>query len=135
MANVGLVAVTRLWGQIVVLSHLRFAAGVCVLAAGLLIGSAWVATAVANADSSNSAAQGDGGTNASRQGSTTASGPVGHVTHTQRKKIRRVDEHAWLGADKQASRRPLARKGRSKSLAARTPKTRRKTRAPSPFSG
>ena len=53
-------------------SHLRFAAGVCVLTAGLLLGSAWVATAVANADSSNSAARGDGVTNSSRVGSDTA---------------------------------------------------------------
>ena len=40
VANVGLVAVPWLGGHIVVLSHLRFAAGVCVLAAGLLMGSA-----------------------------------------------------------------------------------------------
>ena len=78
-----------------VLSHLRFVAGVCVLAAGLLMGSA--AVAVADADSSNSAAPGDGGTNASRQGSPTASSPVGDVTDTQRKKIQRVTSIAWLG--------------------------------------
>ena len=55
-----------------VVSHLRFAAGVCVLAAGLLMGSAGGAVAVADPDSSGSAAPGDGGTNASGQGSTTA---------------------------------------------------------------
>ena len=50
-----------------IVSHLRFAAGVCVLAAGLLMGSA--AVAVADPDSSNSAAHGDGVTNASSQAS------------------------------------------------------------------
>ncbi len=64
------------------------------LTAGLLLGSAWVAIAVANADSSNSAARGDGVTNSSRVGSNAASGPVGHVTHTQREKIRARNEHA-----------------------------------------
>ena len=39
-----------------VVSHLRFAAGVCVLAAGLLMGSAGGAVAVADPDSSGSAA-------------------------------------------------------------------------------
>ena len=71
-------------------SHLRFAAGVCVLAAGLLMGSAGGAVAVADPDSSGSAASGDGGTNASGQDSTTASSPVGHVTDTRRKMIQRV---------------------------------------------
>ena len=41
-----------------VVSHLRFAAGVCVLAAGLLMGSAGGAVAVADPDSSGSAAHG-----------------------------------------------------------------------------
>ena len=50
-----------------VVSHLRFAAGVCVLAAGLLMGSAGGAVAVADPDSSGSAAHGDAGTNASGQ--------------------------------------------------------------------
>ena len=72
------------------------------LTAGLLMGSAWVATAVANADSSNSAARGDGVTNSSRVGSNTASGPVGHVTHTQRKKIGRVT--STLGSGRQTGR-------------------------------
>ena len=86
-------------GHIVVLSHLRFAAGVCVLAAGLLIGSAWVASAVASADSSNSGARGDGRTNSSREGGNTASGPVGHVTHTQWRKFHRVT--STLGSGRQ----------------------------------
>ena len=58
-------------GQIVVLSRLRFAAGVCVLAAGLLMGAGG-AVAVADPDSSDSAAHGDDGTNASGQSSITA---------------------------------------------------------------
>ena len=53
--------------QMVGLSHLRFAAGVCVLAAGLLMGGAGGAVAVADPDSSGSAAHGDDGTNASGQ--------------------------------------------------------------------
>ena len=65
-----------------VVSHLRFAAGVCVLAAGLLMGSAGGAVAVADPDSSNSAADGDGGTDPSGQDSTTASSPVNGVTST-----------------------------------------------------
>ena len=48
-----------------VLSYLRFTAGVCVLAASLLIGSAGVA--VADADSGNSAAHGGHGSNTSGQ--------------------------------------------------------------------
>src|SRR5258707_7802504 len=90
MANVGLVTVRWPGGQIVVRSHLRFAAGSCVLAAGLLVGSTWVSIAVANADSGNSAAPSDGGTSASRQGSPTASSPVDDATDTQRTTIRRV---------------------------------------------
>ncbi len=42
-------------------SHLRFAAGVCVLAAALLMASAGGAVAVADPNSSGSAAHGDGG--------------------------------------------------------------------------
>ena len=54
------------WGRIVVLSHLRFAAGVCVLAAGLLMGAGG-AVAAADPGSSGSAAHGDDGTNAPGQ--------------------------------------------------------------------
>ena len=58
-----------------VVSHLRFAAGVCVLAAALLMGGAGGAVAVADPDSSGSAAHGDAGTTASgRQASTGAKG-------------------------------------------------------------
>ena len=48
------------------LLRLRFAAGVCVLAAGLLMGAGG-AVAVADPGSSGSAAHGDDGTNASGQ--------------------------------------------------------------------
>ena len=105
VANVGPVALPWLGGISSFRPHLRFAAGVCVLAAALLMGGAWVASAVANADSSNSAAQGDGRTNSPSEGSNTASGPVGHVTHTQRKKFHRVT--STLGSGRQTGRRPL----------------------------
>ena len=87
-----------------VVSHLRFAAGVCVLAAGLLMGSAGGAVAVADPDSSGSAAHGDGGTNASGQGSTTASSPVGNVTDTRRKTIQGVT--STLGSGRQRGQQP-----------------------------
>jgi hypothetical protein len=63
-------------------SQLQFAAGVCVLAAGLLMGAAGGAVAVADPDSI-----GDDGTNASGQGSITANSPVGNVTDTVQKTI------------------------------------------------
>jgi hypothetical protein len=56
--------------QIVVTSHLRFAAGVCVLTAGLLMGGG--AVAVADPDSSGSAAK---GTDSNQQSSTGAKKP------------------------------------------------------------
>ena len=59
------------WGEIVVMSHLRFAAGVCVLTAGLLMGGAGGAVAVADPSSSGSAAHGDDGTKVSGQQSST----------------------------------------------------------------
>src|SRR6476620_10597779 len=59
-----------------VVSHLRVAAGVCVLAAALLMGGAGGAVAVADPNSSGSAAHGDTGTTASgQQASTGAKGP------------------------------------------------------------
>ena len=85
-------------------SHLRLAAGVCVLAAGLLMGSAGGAVAVADTDSSGSAAPGDGGTNASGQGSTTASSPAGNVTDTRRKTIQRVT--STFGSGRQPGQQP-----------------------------
>ena len=54
-------------------SHFRFVAGVCVVAAGLLMGGG--AVAVADPGLSGSAAHGDNGTNASGQPSTGAKKP------------------------------------------------------------
>ena len=100
-------------------SHLRFAAGVCVLAAALLMASAGGAVAVADPDSSGSAAPGDGGTNASGQGGTTVSSPVGDVTGTLRKTIQRVT--STLGLGRQPGQQPsTGAKSPRKSLAART---------------
>ena len=89
-------------------SHLRFAAGVCVLAAGLLMASAGGAVAVADPDSSGSAAPGDGGTNASGQGGTTARSPVGDVTGTLRETIQRVT--STLGSGRQPGQQPFHRR-------------------------
>ena len=89
-------------------SHLRFAAGVCVLAAGLLMASAGGAVAVADSDSSGSAAPGDGGTNASAQGGTTARSPVGDVTGTLRETIQRVS--STLGSGRQPGQQPFHRR-------------------------
>ena len=85
-------------------SHVRLAAGVCVLAAGLLMGSAGGAVAVADTDSSGSAVPGDGGTNASGQGTTTASSPVGNVTDTRRKTVERVT--STFGSGRQPGQQP-----------------------------
>jgi hypothetical protein len=85
-------------------SHLRFAAGICVLAAGLLMGSAGGAVAVADPDSSGSTAPGDGATNASGQASATASSPVGTVTDARRKMIQRVT--STLGSGRQPGQQP-----------------------------
>src|SRR6478672_7158079 len=60
---------------IVVRWRLRFAAGVCVLAAGLLMGGG--AVAVADPGLGGSAPNGDDGTNNSIQRDPTASSPVG----------------------------------------------------------
>lgn len=71
----------------VVPSHWRFAAGVCVLAAGLLMGAAGGAVAVADPDSSGSATNADDGISASDQGSPKTGSPVGNVTDTVKKTI------------------------------------------------
>jgi hypothetical protein len=81
--------------DIVVPSHLRFAAAVCVLAAALLMGGAGGAVAVA--EPTGSAAPSDGGTNASGQGSTAASSPVGNATDPLRKAIQGVISTLGLG--------------------------------------
>ena len=69
-------------------SRVCFAAGVCLLAAGLLMGGRAVAVAVPGLGGSGS--NGDGGTNDSVQGGPTAGGPVGHVTDTVRQTIQGV---------------------------------------------
>ena len=89
-------------------SQLRFAAGVCVLAAALLMASAGGAVAVADSNSSGSAASGDGGTNASGHGGTTARSPVGDVTGPLRETIRRVT--STLGSGRQPGQRPFHRR-------------------------
>ena len=69
-------------------SRLRFAAGVCVLAGGLLMGGG--AVAVADPGLGGSAPNGDDGTNDSVQGGPTAGGRVGNVTDTVRQTIQGV---------------------------------------------
>ena len=111
VANVGPVALALAGGRIVVLSHLRFAAGVCVLAAGLLMGAGG-AVAVADPGSSGSAAHGDDGTNA-----------PGHTAFRRREKAERTSLSArtpttarLARAGNQASSIPPARKSRRTSL-------------------
>ena len=77
-------------------SHLRFAAGVCVLAAGLLMGGAGGAVAVADPDSSGSAAPGDGGTNASGQVALPQAARSATLLALGGRRSAR-NEHAWLG--------------------------------------
>jgi hypothetical protein len=76
--------------------RLRFAAGVCVLAAGLLMGGG--AVAVADPGLGGSAPNGDDGTNDSVQGGPTAGGPVGNVTDTVRQTIQDVTGTPGSGA-------------------------------------
>ena len=83
-------------------SRLRFAAGVCVLAAGLLMGGGVVA--VADPGLGGSAPNGDHGTNDSVQGGPTAGSPIGNVTDTVRQTIQGVTETAGPGA--QTDRQP-----------------------------
>jgi hypothetical protein len=70
-------------------SSLRFATGVCVLTAGLLIGAAGGAVAVADPDpdSTGSAAPGDVGTNIPGLGSSGTNNPVGTVSDTVRNTV------------------------------------------------
>ena len=115
-----------------VLSRLRFAAGVCVLAAGLLMGGG--AVAVADPGSSGSAAHGDDGTNASVQGGNGRQPSRQGYWHCRRRRSgQRARRHApprprdkradaawrhgqrrlaWLGPRNQASSLPPARKAR-----------------------
>ena len=103
------------WGEIVVLLHLRFAAGVCVLAAGLLMGGAGGAVAVADPGSSGSAAHGDDGTNASGQHSTDAKKPKerarrhGHRGRHPHTRAPRTPRHPITGATHAKNNAPAPR--------------------------
>jgi hypothetical protein len=66
------------WGDVVGLSYVRFAAGVCVLATGLFLGASGGAIAAADTDASDSSATGDSG--GSSQGSDTPSSPADSTT-------------------------------------------------------
>ena len=93
-----------------VVSHLRFAAGVCVLAAALLMGGAGGAVAVADPNSSGSAAHGDAGTAASgQQASTGAKGPKKAPGGTD-------SEDGTLGAAPQPGQQPSGAKGPKKAV-------------------
>ena len=115
-----------------VVSHLRFAAGVCVLAAGLLMGSAGGTVAVADPDSSGSAAHGDGVTNASGQGSTTASSPVGKVADTRRKTIQGVTSKLGSGRQRGHQSSPGAKRLKHQLGGGDTNDEKKKTRASPP---
>ena len=92
-----------------VVSHLRFAAGVCVLAAALLMGGAGGAVAVADPNSSGSAAHGDAGTTASgQQASTGAKGPKKAPGGTD-------SEDGTLGSAPQPGQQPSGAKGPKKA--------------------
>ena len=93
-----------------VVSHLRFAAGVCVLAAGLLMGGAGGAVAVADLNSSGSAAHRDAGTTASgQQASTGAKGPKKAPGGTD-------SEDGTLGSAPQPGQQPSGAKGPKKAV-------------------
>ena len=93
-----------------VVSHLRFAAGVCVLAAALLMGGAGGAVAVADPNSSGSAAHGDAGTTASGQrASTGAKGPKKAPGGTD-------SEDGRLGSAPQPGQQPSGAKGPKKAV-------------------
>jgi hypothetical protein len=87
----------------VVLSHLRFAAGVCVLATGLVLGGAAGAIAVAEPDPGGSTTHGTDGATGSSQGSSsspagsTASNPVGSIADTARKTLQGVTSAVGSG--------------------------------------
>ena len=91
-----------------VVSHLRFAAGVCVLAAALLMGGAGGAVAVADPNSSGSAAHGDAGTTASGQQPSGAKGPKKAPGGTD-------SEDGTLGSAPQPGQQPSGAKGPKKA--------------------
>jgi hypothetical protein len=99
----------RPWGDTVVSSYVRFAAGVCVLSTGLFIGATGGAIAAADTDASDSSATGDSG---STQGSDTPSSPVdspmtspvGSVADSLRKTLQGV--MSTLGSGRTPGLRP-----------------------------
>jgi hypothetical protein len=93
-----------------VVSHLRFAAGVCVLAAALLMGGSGGAVAVADPNSSGCAAHGGAGTTASRQqASTGAKGPKKAPGGTD-------SEDGTLGSAPHPGQQPSGAKGPKKAV-------------------
>ena len=92
-----------------VISHLRFAAGVCVLAAALLMGGAGGAVAVADPNSSGSAAHADAGTTASGQQPSGAKGPKKAPGGTD-------SEDGTLGSAPQPGQQPSGAKGPKKAV-------------------
>ena len=86
-------------------SHLRLAAGVCVLAAGLLMGSAGGAVAVADTEPIPAVPLRPAmAAPTHRPGSATASSPVGNVTDTRRKTIQRLT--STFGSGQQPGQQP-----------------------------
>ena len=111
-------------------SRLRFAAGVCILAAGLVMGGG--AVAVADPGLGGSAPNGDDGTNDPVQGGPTAGSPVGNVSDTVRQTIQGVTGTSGSGAQpgQHPSTGPTStlgsgrQPGQQPSTGATSPKTR-----------
>jgi hypothetical protein len=109
---------------------LRFAAGVCILAAGLVMGGG--AVAVADPGLGGSAPNGDDGTNDPVQGGPTAGSPVGNVSDTVRQTIQGVTGTSGSGAQpgQHPSTGPTStlgsgrQPGQQPSTGATSPKTR-----------
>jgi hypothetical protein len=87
-----------------VVSYLRFAAGICVLSIGLLLGASGGAIAVADTDSSGSTSAGDDDATASSEGSGTASSPVGSTSDTPRKTLQGIT--SAFGSGRTAGQQP-----------------------------
>ena len=111
-------------------SRLRFAVGVCILAAGLvMVGGA---VAVADPGLGGSAPNGDDGTNDPVQGGPTAGSPVGNVSDTVRQTIQGVTGTSGSGAQpgQHPSTGPTStlgsgrQPGQQPSTGATSPKTR-----------
>jgi hypothetical protein len=87
-----------------VVSYLRFAAGICVLSIGLLLGASGGAIAVADTDSSGSTSAGDDDATASSEGSGTASSPVGSTSDPPRKTLQGLT--SAFGSGRTAGQQP-----------------------------